>query len=54
LISAWYIPINADDELVGLWTMSDNVWFVGWRLSYEANKVVPDEGEIEEFVWPSS
>jgi hypothetical protein len=29
LISAWSIAINADDELVGLWTVSDRVWFVG-------------------------
>jgi hypothetical protein len=54
VIRAWSIAINADVELVGLWTMSDKVWLPGWRPSYSANKVVPDvEGEIEEFVTPS-
>lgn len=29
VISAWSIAINADDEFVGLCTMSDKVWLPG-------------------------
>ncbi len=55
VISAWSIAIHADVELVGLWAMSDKLWLPGGRPSYSANKVLPDvEGEMEEFVWPSS
>lgn len=55
LISAWSIAINASDELVGLWTVSDNVWFVGWRLLYVANRVIPgEEGVTVGLVRPSS
>jgi hypothetical protein len=55
VISACSIAINADVELVGLWTMSDKVWLPGGRSSYSANKVSPDvEGEMEEFLRSSS
>lgn len=55
MISAWSIAINADDELVGLWTMSDKVWLPGGRSPYAANKMGPVvEGEMDEFFWSSS
>jgi len=55
VISAWSIAINADDELVGLWTMSDKVWLPGGRSPYAANKMGPVvEGEMDEFFWSSS
>jgi hypothetical protein len=52
VISAWSIAINADDELVGLWTVSDKVWFPGVRPSYDASNVDPDV--VFGFVTPSS
>ena len=55
MISAWSIAINADDELVGLWTTRDKVWLPGERSSYAANKMGPVvEGEMDEFFWSSS